>query len=31
MLQDIGVEWTIIGHSERRKIFGESDEVSPSS
>ncbi len=28
MLQDIGIEWTIIGHSERRNIFGENDDVS---
>ena len=28
MLGDLGIEWTIIGHSERRNIFGESDEVS---
>ncbi len=27
MLKDIGVEWTILGHSERRNIFGETDEV----
>ncbi|KAJ1551351.1 triosephosphate isomerase [Cladochytrium tenue] len=26
MLKDIGVSWTILGHSERRDIFGESDE-----
>eukprot|EP01017_Pseudomicrothorax_dubius_P025495 TRINITY_DN2761_c0_g1_i6.p1 TRINITY_DN2761_c0_g1~~TRINITY_DN2761_c0_g1_i6.p1 ORF type:complete len:261 (-),score=95.62 TRINITY_DN2761_c0_g1_i6:811-1593(-) len=26
-LKDIGVEWTIIGHSERRTLFGETDEV----
>jgi triosephosphate isomerase len=25
MLKDVGCTWTIIGHSERRKIFGESD------
>lgn len=25
MLQDVGCTWTIIGHSERRKVFGESD------
>ena len=28
MLKDLGVYWTIIGHSERRNIFHESDEVS---
>ncbi|XP_037091713.1 triosephosphate isomerase-like [Pollicipes pollicipes] len=27
MLKDIGVEWVILGHSERRNIFGESDEL----
>jgi len=27
MLKDIGVNWVIIGHSERRQIFGESDEL----
>lgn len=27
MLKDLGVEWTIIGHSERRHIFGESNKV----
>ncbi|XP_019869304.1 triosephosphate isomerase isoform X2 [Aethina tumida] len=27
MLKDIGVEWVILGHSERRAIFGESDEL----
>lgn len=26
MLQDVGCAWTIIGHSERRHILGESDE-----
>lgn len=25
MLQDVGCAWTIIGHSERRHIFGETD------
>ena len=27
MLQDIGVRYVIIGHSERRALFGETDEV----
>lgn len=27
MLSDIGVEYVIVGHSERRAIFGESDQV----
>lgn len=27
MLKDIGVNWVILGHSERRNIFGESNEV----
>lgn len=27
MIKDIGCEWVILGHSERRSIFGESDEV----
>jgi triosephosphate isomerase len=26
MLTDIGVGWTIVGHSERRTLFGETDE-----
>ncbi|KAJ3095229.1 triosephosphate isomerase, partial [Phlyctochytrium planicorne] len=26
-LLDLGIEWTLIGHSERREIFGESDEL----
>lgn len=25
-LKDFGVEWVIIGHSERRNVFGETDE-----
>ena len=27
ILNDFGVEWTILGHSERRHVFGESDKV----
>jgi len=27
MLVDAGVEWTLLGHSERRHIFGETDEM----
>ena len=27
MLKDIGIDWIILGHSERRNIFGETDEV----
>lgn len=27
MLADIGCKWVIIGHSERRRIFGETDDV----
>ena len=27
MLKDLNVEWVILGHSERRNIFGESNEV----
>jgi triosephosphate isomerase (TIM) len=26
MLKSVGVQWTLAGHSERRVIFGESDE-----
>lgn len=28
MLKDIGLKWAIIGHSERRTLFGETDDVS---
>ncbi len=27
MLADLGVKWCIVGHSERRSLFGESDEL----
>lgn len=27
MLRDLSIEWVILGHSERRNVFGESDEV----
>ena len=27
MIKDIGGKWVILGHSERRHIFGEDDEV----
>ena len=27
MLRDFGLDWVILGHSERRHVFGESDEV----
>ena len=27
MIRDLGVKWVILGHSERRNIFGETDEV----
>ncbi len=27
MLKDLQIKWTIIGHSERRKNFGETDEI----
>ncbi|KAI5820679.1 Triosephosphate isomerase [Pyronema omphalodes] len=26
-LLDVGIEWTILGHSERRSIYGETDEI----
>lgn len=28
MIKDVGVTWVILGHSERRHVFGESNEVS---
>lgn len=27
MIKDVGAEWVILGHSERRAIFGESDQL----
>ena len=27
MLNDLGIQWTILGHSERRHVFGETDKV----
>ena len=27
MIKDCGCEWVIIGHSERRNVFGESDSL----
>jgi triosephosphate isomerase len=27
MLKDMNINWTILGHSERRHVFGESDKV----
>lgn len=27
MIKDCGVDWVILGHSERRHVFGESDEL----
>ena len=27
MVKDVGVEWVILGHSERRNVFGESNQV----
>ena len=27
MLKDVGVSWVLVGHSERRRIFGETDQI----
>ena len=27
MLPNLGIEWVIIGHSERRDLYGEKDDV----
>lgn len=27
MLKDVGCDWVILGHSERRHVFGEGDQV----
>ena len=27
MIKDLGCEWAVLGHSERRHVFGESDQV----
>ncbi len=27
MIKDVGCEWVVLGHSERRNVFGESDEL----
>ena len=27
MLADLGIDWVLVGHSERRALFGETDEV----
>lgn len=27
MIKDFGLDWVILGHSERRHVFGESDQV----
>lgn len=27
MIKDCGLNWVILGHSERRHVFGESDEL----
>lgn len=28
MIKDVGAEWVILGHSERRNVFNETDAVS---
>lgn len=27
MIKDLGLSWVILGHSERRHVFGETDEL----
>lgn len=27
MLKDLGLKWVVLGHSERRHVFGETDEL----
>ncbi len=27
MIKDLGCEWVVLGHSERRNVFGESDQL----
>lgn len=27
MIKDCGADWVVLGHSERRHVFGESDEL----
>lgn len=27
MIKDLGATWVVLGHSERRHVFGESDEL----
>lgn len=27
MIKDLGCEWVILGHSERRNVFGEADQL----
>jgi len=27
MIKDVGATWVILGHSERRSLFGENDQV----